>query len=111
MLRWLQTKKFAITADKLPTRYLGIDIQRTELAAQGEADQRLTTRLSLTLNVHWHALLELIVFSKESTPMPTKVPGNLSSAETGCRTHPERCYKLQAEAIRGCNLDHIARLL
>ena len=30
MLRWLQTEKFAITADKLPTRYLGIDIQRTE---------------------------------------------------------------------------------
>ncbi len=53
--------------------------------------------------------LELIVFSKESTPTPTEVPE--ASGQQKCRTHPERCYKLQAEAIRGCNLDQIARLL
>jgi hypothetical protein len=53
MLRWLQTEKLAITADKLPTRYLGIDIQRTEdgfLVPQAKL-------ISLTSNVHWHALL------------------------------------------------------
>ena len=53
MLRWLQTEKLAITADKLPTRYLGIDMQRTEdgfLLPQAKL-------ISLTSNVHWHALL------------------------------------------------------
>ena len=104
MLRWLQTEKFAITADKLPTRYLGIDIQRTEdgfLLPQAKL-------ISLTSNVHWHAMLELIVFSKESTPTPTEVPK--ASGQRKCRIHPERCYNVQAEANRGCNLDQIARL-
>ena len=53
MLCWLQTEKLAIAADKLPTRYLGIDIQRTEdgsLLPQAKL-------ISLTSNVHWHALL------------------------------------------------------
>ncbi len=55
MLRWLQTEKLAIAADKLPTRYWGIDIQRTEdssLLPQAKLISAFTTRLSLTLNVH-----------------------------------------------------------
>jgi hypothetical protein len=34
-----------------------------------------------------------------------------SDGDGRCRMHPDHFYKLQAEAIRGCNLDEIARLL
>ena len=33
------------------------------------------------------------------------------SGQQTCRIHPEHCYRLQAEAMRGRNLDQIARLL
>ncbi len=32
------------------------------------------------------------------------------SGQRRCRIHPEHCCKLQAEAIRGCNLDQIAAI-
>ena len=34
-----------------------------------------------------------------------------SDGDGRCRMHPDHFYKLQAEAIRGCNLDEIARSL
>jgi hypothetical protein len=35
-------------------------------------------------------------------------PRTSRSPQLKCRIHPEHCYMLQAEAIRGCNLDQIA---
>jgi hypothetical protein len=32
------------------------------------------------------------------------------SGQRRCRIHPEHCYRLHAEAIRGCNLDQIAAI-
>ena len=37
-------------------------------------------------------------------------PRTSRSPQLTCRIHPEHCYMLQAEAIRGCNLDQIAAI-
>ena len=95
MLRWLQTEKLAITADKLPTRYLGIDIQRTEdgfLLPQAKL-------ISLTSNVHWHALLSRANCvqqgihahahgSKSRGPQASGNAGYTRSAATSCKRKP-----------------------
>jgi hypothetical protein len=38
---------------------------------------------------------------------PTDVPE--PAGQQGCRMYPEHCYRLQADAMRGCDLDQIAR--
>ena len=38
---------------------------------------------------------------------PTDVPE--PAGQQGCRMYPELCYRLQADAMRGCDLDQIAR--
>jgi hypothetical protein len=59
---------------------------------------------SVAQNLKSRATYDSTVRPRSPTDVPTP------SGQLTCRIRPDNCYKLHAEAIRGCNLDQIARL-